>query len=568
MTNGTYDIAIIGAGLGGSLVGTILARQGAKVLIIESGSHPRFVIGESTVRHVFRMMKCIAERYQVPELIEQFSNAKDVHKYITSACGEKRNFGFVYHREGQPQNTQEACQLVIPPFREGYEAHLFRQDIDSWLTNVAITYGATVKFKCMITDVNINQDGVVLTSKGGETFRARYVMDQSGYKSLLASKFQLRDNPPRARVNSRTIFTHMINMPSYDKAKDARSVYGFPMGWGEGTCHHIFKGGWFWIIPFHNREGSTNPLTSVGLSLDLQQWPKPANMTGEEEVYWFLKKFPSIAPQFEGAKAVRDWVSTDRLQFTSKRTIGYRYCLGPHAAAFTDAYFSRGLPTLVEHTNAFCALVLKAFKDNDFSEERFEYLERLQNNNLEWNDRLVNAAYISFDDFDLWNSWFRIWAIGVGLGDLRLAAIYRRYKATHDDSVLPDAEEPMGLFFSHHLGFKAMFEAAEAKLLAYRAGQMSIPEVKREIFKLVADCDFTPPVNQLHNPDRHWVNAGSKEAVIKSLWWLATAAPPDIKAMSGGLAADMNPKRLFSRKRAEHPMMEKEEKEKAATAQV
>ena len=547
MNNGNYDIAIIGAGLGGSLVGTILAKQGLKVLILETGIHPRFAIGESTVRHVFRMMKIIADRYNVPELIDHFSSAKEIHSHITSACGEKRNFGFVYHREGKPQNTMEACQLVIPPFREGYEAHLFRQDIDSWLTNVAITYGATVKYHCLVSDVNFSPGGVEISTKGGETFHAQYVLDASGYKSILAAKFQLRDNPPRARVNSRSIFTHMINVPAFDKAMDARKVYGMPMGWGEGTCHHLFKGGWFWIIPFHNREGSTNPLTSIGLNLDMRVYPK-TNMSGEEEFNWFLKKFPSIAPQFEGARAVRDWVSTDRVQFSSKRTIGYRYCLSPHAAGFTDAYFSRGLPSLVEHVNAFCGLVLKAFKDGDFSEDRFEYLERLQQNNLEYNDRLVNGAYISFNDFQLWNAWFRIWAIGVGLGDLRLAAVYRRYKATHDDAVLPDAEEPMGLYFAQHLGFKAMFEAAESRMLAYESGQITAEEANREIFKLVEGCNFSPPANRLFDPERRWVNAGSPGTFLKTLIWVAKDAPPEIKAMSGGVMADMNPKRLFTHK--------------------
>jgi tetracycline 7-halogenase / FADH2 O2-dependent halogenase len=545
-----YDVAIIGAGFEGSLVGAILASQGVKVLIVETGSHPRFAIGESTVRHVFRLMKCIGERYQVPELVKDFTSAQEIHKNITSACGEKRNFGFVYHREGQPHNIKEACQLVIPPFREGYEAHLYRQDIDQWLTNVAITHGATVKYRCMVTDVEIDQAGATLTTRDSGTFRVRYVVDSSGYKSVLAGKFQLRDNPPRARVHSRSIFTHMIGVPPFDKAIDARKVHGMPMNWGEGTCHHLFKGGWFWIIPFHNREGSTNPLTSIGLNLDTRVWPKPKDMSGEEEFNLFLKRFPSIAPQFEGAKATRDWVSTDRVQFSSRKTIGYRYCLGAHAAGFIDAYFSRGLPNAVEHINALCPLLLKALKDDDFAEERFEYLERMYQNDLDYNDRICNCAYISFNDFELWNAWFRIWMIGVGLGDLRLAAVYRRFKASHDVAVLPDAEEPMGLFFSNHLGYKAMFEAAEAKMLAYEAGQMTAHEASSAIFKLVEDCKFSPPSNRLFDPERRWVNQGSFGAIVKSLWWLAKDAPPEIKSMSGGILADMNPKRLFGKKAA------------------
>lgn len=46
------------------------------------------------------------------------------------------------------------------------------------------------------------------------------------------------------------------------------------------------------------------------------------------------------------------------------------------------------------------------------------------------------------------------------------------------------------------------------------------------------------------------MNQGSFGAIVKSLWWLAKDAPPEIKSMSGGILADMNPKRLFGKKAA------------------
>ena len=107
-----YDVAILGTGFEGSVLGTILARYGYKVLMIDSGTHPWFALGESTVRHTFTMMKIIGRRFQMPELMEKFSSATRIHKYVTSACGEKSNFGFVYHREGQHQTPEEARLLL------------------------------------------------------------------------------------------------------------------------------------------------------------------------------------------------------------------------------------------------------------------------------------------------------------------------------------------------------------------------------------------------------------------------------------------------------------------------
>ena len=45
--NEQYDVAILGAGFEGSMLGTILACNGAKVVIIDAGTHPRFALGES-----------------------------------------------------------------------------------------------------------------------------------------------------------------------------------------------------------------------------------------------------------------------------------------------------------------------------------------------------------------------------------------------------------------------------------------------------------------------------------------------------------------------------------------
>ena len=40
-----YDVAIIGSGIGGSTLASVLARQGLKVIVFEGVTHPRFTIG-------------------------------------------------------------------------------------------------------------------------------------------------------------------------------------------------------------------------------------------------------------------------------------------------------------------------------------------------------------------------------------------------------------------------------------------------------------------------------------------------------------------------------------------
>src|SRR5579885_241069 len=541
--NDQFDVAILGAGFEGGVLASILAYNGAKVLIADAGVHPRFALGESTVRHTFRMMKIMAERFGVPEFREKFSSGEIIHKEVASTFGVKKNFGFVYHREGQHGRPDEATQLVIPPYREGYEAHLFRQDTDAFLTHTAIHHGATVKYRTPITGVDIDKDGVTLRANN-ETFRARFVADASGGGAVLPRLFQLRDNPPRLNLQTRCLFTHMIDVKPYD---DLNLPNGVPQGrrrWYEGTCHHLFDGGWLWVIPFNNRPGSTNPLVSVGLSFDIRKFPKPTDITPDQEWRRFLDRFPSIYEQFKDAKVVRDWVSSDRLQTSVKQTHGERWALmaGGSGAGFLDALFSRGLATSTEVINSLAARLLQALKENDFSPERFDYVAQIHENNLRHNDMLVSASYTAFRDFDLWNAWFRVWALGVGLGDLRLASIYRRYKQSHDDSILPDSEPPMGLFFSNHEGFKQLFYDGVEKMKGVEGGVVPPKEAAAYVFNLIRNAKFNPPGNGLAEPNNRYLDPGAPLSTAKTLFWLITNAPPEIRKMSLGVLADLKPK--------------------------
>src|SRR5437763_16445402 len=106
-----YDVAILGSGIAGSMLGAILARQGRKVLLLDKGEHPRFALGESTVPHTSMLMRILADRFEVPE-IKHCSAFETLRQKVTASCGVKRNFGFGYHRPGEPERSGEAHESV------------------------------------------------------------------------------------------------------------------------------------------------------------------------------------------------------------------------------------------------------------------------------------------------------------------------------------------------------------------------------------------------------------------------------------------------------------------------
>ncbi|MFJ9818065.1 NAD(P)/FAD-dependent oxidoreductase [Streptomyces sp. NPDC101151] len=521
-----YDVAILGSGMAGGMLGAVLARNGVKVLLLDAGTHPRFAVGESTIPYTSGLTRIIAERYNVPE-IKPLASHKGISRHVSRSCGQKQNFGFVYHREGLSQSPEEINQLVVPSALRT-ETHLFRQDIDSYLFNVAVKYGAHPRLNTRIADVEIDPDsGAVLRTDKGEEFRASYVVDGSGFRSPLADKFALRETPTRARTHSRTLFTHMIGVRPFDQAPAARS-HQQPNPWHHGTLHHVFDGGWLWVIPFDNHADSINPLCSVGLTLDPRVFPKD-DTPGQEEFDAFLGRFPDIAWQFRDAKAVRPWVSTGRLQYSAKQVVGERFCLTSHAAGFIDALYSRGLTNTMEIVNSLGWRLIAASRDGDWSLERFSYLETLQQGLFDFHDDLVYSSFVGFRDYELWNAVNRTWMLGTMLGNVMLEDAYYRFTRSGDaevfrqleDSALPGSPLPVSE------GFNAMSTLTRELCQAVEKGELAPRAAAQQILDCIRDADFIAPSFRLGQRGTRCFSM-SPAKMAKNAVWCRRDAPPEI----------------------------------------
>jgi FADH2 O2-dependent halogenase len=118
-----FDVAILGNGLSGSLLATILGKQGVSVVLIDADQHPRFAVGESTIPHTSLLLSVLAEKYGLPEL-DDLVDAKGLAGRVCTTCGIKRHFGYVYHRPGQIYDPKEGLQFGTSARDEN---HWFRQ---------------------------------------------------------------------------------------------------------------------------------------------------------------------------------------------------------------------------------------------------------------------------------------------------------------------------------------------------------------------------------------------------------------------------------------------------------
>jgi FADH2 O2-dependent halogenase len=522
-----FDVAIIGSGIAGATLAAVLSRHQVKTLVLDGGTHPKFAIGESMIPTTSFYMRAISERYDVPELLN-CSTLPLVRDNITSSCGIKRNFSFVYHRPEEAQKPEEITQLPVPNIPYGAEAHLYRQDTDAYLHAISVRYGAVVKQRTLVTNLQFEEDRVAIETSQG-TYSAKFLVDASGMKSVLAKHLGLREEPTRMKSRSGSIFTHMIDVLPYDDFYE-KGKLGIPSALHKGTLHHIFDGGWLWVIPFNNHKDAKNPLCSVGLQFDLRRSSAlgiDPNLSPEQTFNAFLDKFSDVKKQFTKAKAVRDWTKVDQLQYSAHSVIGHRYCLMAHAASFIDPLFSRGLAITSETIFTLAQQLIDATRENDFNVERFRRVGDVIQKSFDTNDRLVNCSYIAFRDFNLWNAWYRVWALGQAYTSLRFTQVLGKYYKSRDKEILLQLERHpyVGSLCGDLPEFQVLFDQVAGIVEAVGDDRLDVDSAVKKIYALYGECDYIPDQYQLTDPNRRFISKMDGKSLLEIVQWGALVGP-------------------------------------------
>ncbi len=512
----------MGSGIVGSIEAAILAKHGYDVLLLEKGAHPRFALGEATLPQSSYWMWLISERYDIPEL-KQLSNADNVANSVSHRCGIKRSIGFAYHRPGEPQDPNETNQFVPPEYAYVSESHFFREDVDHFMVKTAVKYGATLRENAEVVDVDTDESGVCVTLKLGEVLNGRYLVDATGAKSLVAEKYGLRETPTRLVTQSRSIFTHARNLRPYDDFLDPDDLPGLSYSFHEGTLHHAFDGGWFWVIPFDNHAGSRNKLASIGLTLNMCKHPS-SGLSAEAEVKEIMARYPSIAAHFESIEPIMPWIGTGRLQYSAKRSIGTRFFITTQAYGAVDALYSRGLINSLESLYYFTYRLIDALNEDDFSEERFAPVDEAQRKHLDEHDQMVNTGYMAMSHYVTWNAWLKVWISTKLYGDLWLMRTALRYAHTGDKSVLAELDTDTHVPFAEPMQHN--IDLAGRVLNQVERGETTANDAAEQILSAMRSSDWLPHLifGWGEANERH-VDFSADNRMPKGLEWGKTVAP-------------------------------------------
>jgi tetracycline 7-halogenase / FADH2 O2-dependent halogenase len=401
-----YDIVVLGSGIAGSMTAMVLRRIGLRTLVVERKSHPRFVIGESTLPTTSLLLNSLANTYDIPELaqVAHYLTLREHH----CAAWPKQHFWYGVHDDNARLEPHHESLLEALPLPMGPDVHMLRADVDGFLASRLEAYGADYLENTELLDFATEAGGVrvrIRTPEGERDVHARFVVDASGHASFFGKRFGIRDDEAQLQTNTRSIFAHFKGVRDLDDALGGRHP-AFRFRRRAGTMHHCFRGGWIWVIPFDN------DVTSVGFQLDRRIYPLDESITPEEEVTRILDRYPSVKAHLGEMIAVRPLIRADRIQFTCKTILGEGFILTPHAAAFVEPLFSTGILLTLAFISRFAKAARAAAAADDWNIERFRPVERLFFAEVRHIDHIVDGMIQSFRSYDVFKQYWRFWIVG------------------------------------------------------------------------------------------------------------------------------------------------------------
>ena len=240
--------------------------------------------------------------------------------------------------------------------------------------------------------VREEDSGIVLEgTRDGRGLRisARFLIDASGPRGFLHRALGLQPAALQWLPPTQALYTHFEGVERWDRVAPSGEAPPYPVD--AAALHHVFDGGWIWILRFNNG------ITSAGAALTD---PVAAALRAEDGApAWdrLLATLPSVREQFRGARARLPFVHAPRLAFRSREVCGRRWALLPSAAGVIDPLLSTGFPlTLLGITRLLD--VLEHTAEGPERDAGLRAYAQVTQDELDATEQLVAALYATMAD--------------------------------------------------------------------------------------------------------------------------------------------------------------------------
>ena len=402
--NDTYDIAVVGSGFGGSLLAIIAHQLGRSVILLEKNKHPRFAIGESSTPLSNILLESLASRYHLPSIAPLSKWGSWQQTYPRAAGGLKRGFTFYHHILGMPSTTDpnHQRQLLVgaSPHDRIADTHWYRAEVDHLFVKEAQKLGVQYLDEVKLQNVLESENEIRLQGhRNDEDFsvRATFVVDATGPRGFLHHALALKETPLPEFPATQALFSHFTGVGRLADQLSGQDWELPPYPVDDAAVHHIFDGGWIWVLKFNNG------ITSAGVAATDKLANRLRLSEGPGAWQRLVDLIPALKQQFANSQSTRPFTYMPRVSFRSNAVAGKRWALLPSAAGFVDPLLSTGFPLTLLGVSRLAQIIEHDWDKPAFAERLQSYASQTDNELLAAAD-LIATLYATMDRFPVFAS--------------------------------------------------------------------------------------------------------------------------------------------------------------------
>jgi FADH2 O2-dependent halogenase len=354
------DAIIIGGGPGGSALGTLLARDGHRVTIIEKDIHPRDHVGESLVPSTNLV-------FQQLGFLDKMNDAGFIHKPGTGWNAPRSQlWKFV---------EIWLFEYPIPNAPQPYTYSVERNEMDTLLLRHAHESGAKVLQGVQVKHVLFEGDRAVgVRAKVDDGWErdlyAKVIVDASGRRCLLADQLKMRRKDPS--FNQFCIYSWFEGVKPPPERLTGFTLFFF-VGLNQA---------WSWYIPLkHGR-------SSMGVVVDKEDFLTSGKDYGEF-FSSLVQRNRTFVDAMKGAEQVRPWWIEGDYSYKIDRFAGPGWLLVGDALRFVDPIFSSGVDVALFSSLYAYETLTEAWKTGDEGRLFAAYQDRLETGVDVWYDLIA-----------------------------------------------------------------------------------------------------------------------------------------------------------------------------------